>query len=64
MVSYVIDFCMSGKLLVMLFVGDIVGRILCWDVIELLLNYVKEYYDFICGEYGLMKNVLDKECGN
>lgn len=63
-VSHVIDFRTSGKPLVMLFAGDTAGRISCWDVTELLLNHVKEYYDFICGEYGLMKNVSGKECGN
>ena len=63
-VSHVIDFRTSGKPLVMLFAGDTAGRISCWDVTTLLLNHVKEYCDFICGENRLMKNVSDRESGN
>jgi len=48
----------------MLFAGDTAGRISCWDVTTLLLNYVKEYCYFICGEYRLMKNVSDRESCN
>ena len=59
-----IDFRTSGRPLVMLFAGDTAGRISCWDVTTLLLNYVKEYCYFICGEYRLMKNVSDRESCN
>ena len=48
----------------MLFAGDTAGRISCWDVTTLLLNHVKEYCDFIRGEYRLMKNVSDRESAN
>ena len=63
-VSHVVDFRTSGRPLVMLFAGDTAGRISCWDVTTLLVNHVKEYCDFICGEYRLMKNVSDRESGN
>ena len=48
----------------MLFAGDTAGRISCWDVTTLLLNHVKEYCGFICGEYRLMKNLSGRESGN
>ena len=59
-----IDFRTSGRPLVMLFAGDTAGRISCWDVTTLLMNHIKEYTNFICGEYRLTKNVSDMESGN
>ena len=48
----------------MLLAGDTAGRISCWDVTNLLLNHVREYCNFIWGEYRFMKNVSDRESGN
>lgn len=62
-VNHVIDFRTSGKPLVMLLAGDTAGRISCWDVTTLLLNHVREYCDFTCGEYRSMKNLSDRETG-
>lgn len=54
-----IDFCMSGSLLVMMFVGDIVGKIFCWDIILLLCNYIREYCDLMSVEDIIMINIMN-----
>ena len=56
-VNHLIVLASSGPL-VILFAGDTAGRIYCWDVTALLLNYVMDRYNFKCNDPDIIKSTV------
>ncbi|XP_068709317.1 tRNA (34-2'-O)-methyltransferase regulator WDR6-like isoform X1 [Montipora foliosa] len=48
----------SSGPLVILFAGDTAGRIYCWDITALLLNYVMDRYNFKCNDPDVIKSTV------